>query len=158
MRLPPAHGRTSPADASGRTPRCWRSRSSRSRIGCRDDSGSRPGDDAAGAGARRYTVRGEIVRLPAAPSASARQVAIRHEPLHDFVNEAGAVVGMNSMVMQFDVAPEVALDDVRLGDKVEVRLAIAWSPPLLRIEQLRKLPADTVLVFGEARPKTGGSR
>jgi Cu/Ag efflux protein CusF len=126
--------------------------------GCRDDSGSRSGDDAAGAGARRYTVRGEIVRLPAAPSGSARQVAIRHEPLHDFVNEAGAVVGMNSMVMQFEVAPEVALDDVRLGDKVEVRLAIAWSPPLLRIEQLRKLPADTVLVFGEARPKTGGSR
>jgi hypothetical protein len=124
--------------------------------GCRDGSGSRSADDAEGA--RRYTVRGEIVRLPAAPVGGARQVAIRHEPLHDFVNEAGAVVGMDSMVMQFDVAPAIALDDVRLGDKVEVRLAVAWSPPLLRIEQLRKLPADTVLLFGEARPKTGGAR
>jgi Cu/Ag efflux protein CusF len=119
--------------------------------GCRDGGGSRSGDEAA-TNARRYTVRGEIVRLPA-PSGGARQVAIRHEPIDDFVNEAGAVVGMDSMVMQFDVAPAVALDDVRLGDEVEVRLAIAWSPPLLRIEQLRKLPADTVLHFGEARPK-----
>jgi Cu/Ag efflux protein CusF len=119
--------------------------------GCRDGAGSRSGDEAA-ANARRYTVRGEIVRLPA-PSGGTRQVAIRHEPIEDFANEAGSVVGMDSMVMQFDVAPAVALDDVRLGDKVEVRLAVAWAPPLLRIEQLRRLPADTVLRFGAARPK-----
>lgn len=125
-------------------------------LGCRDGAGSRSGDEAAGV--RRYTVRGEIVRLAAAPGGGARQVALRHEPLHDFVNEAGAVVGMDSMVMQFDVAPAVALDDVRPGDKVEVHLAVGWSPPLLRIEQLRKLPADTVLVFGEARPNTAGAR
>jgi Cu/Ag efflux protein CusF len=121
--------------------------------GCRDGGGSRSGDGAA-ANPRRYTVRGEIVRLPA-PSGGARQVAIRHEPIDDFVNEAGAVVGMDSMVMQFDVAPAVALDEVRLGDKVEVRLAVAWSPPLLRIEELRELPADTVLRLGPAQPKPG---
>lgn len=121
--------------------------------GCRDGGGSRSGDEAA-ANARRYTVRGEIVRLPA-PSGGARQLSIRHEALDDFVNEAGVVVGMDSMVMQFDVAPAVALEDVRVGDKVEVRLAVAWSPPVLRIEQLRKLPADTALRFDKARPKAG---
>jgi len=124
--------------------------------GCRDGGGSPSGDQAA-ASARRYTVRGEIVRLPA-PSGAARQVAIRHEPIDDFVNEAGAVVGMDSMVMQFDVAPGIALDEVRPGDKVEVRLAVAWSPPLLRIEELRKLPADTVLRLGAAQPKPGPHR
>lgn len=124
--------------------------------GCRERGGSPSGDQAA-ASARRYTVRGEIVRLPA-PSGAARQVAIRHEPIDDFVNEAGAVVGMDSMVMQFDVAPGIALDEVRPGDKVEVRLAVAWSPPLLRIEELRKLPADTVLRLGAAQPKPGPHR
>jgi hypothetical protein len=118
---------------------------------CRDGGGS--GSDAgAPPDARRYTVRGEIVRPPE-PSGPARQVAIRHEAIDDFVNEAGVVVGMDSMVMQFDVAPAVALDDVRVGDKVEVRLAVAWSPPVLRVEQLRKLPADTALRFGKALPK-----
>jgi Cu/Ag efflux protein CusF len=121
--------------------------------GCRDGGGS--GSDAgASPNARRYTVRGEIVRLPE-PSGAARQVAIRHEAIDDFVNQAGVVVGMDSMVMPFDVAPAVALDDVRVGDKVEVLLAVAWSPPLLRVEQLRKLPADTALRFGKARPKAG---
>jgi Cu/Ag efflux protein CusF len=117
--------------------------------GCRE-GGSRSGD-APPANARRYTVRGEIVRLPS--PAAARQVSLRHEPIDDFANEAGAVVGMGSMVMPFDVAPEVALDDVRVGDKVEVRIAVSWSPPVLRVEQLRKLPAETVLRFGEAHPK-----
>lgn len=121
--------------------------------GCRDGGGSRSGDDAA-ASVRRYTVRGEIVRLPA-PSAGVHQVSIRHEPIDDFANEAGTVVGMGSMVMPFDVAEGVALSGVGVGDKVEIRLAVSWSPPALRIEQLRKLPAETALRFGEARPAGG---
>lgn len=122
-------------------------------AGCREERPSPPGDGAA-ASARRYTVRGEIVRMPA-PSAGVRQVSIRHEPIDDFANEAGAVVGMGSMVMPFDVAEGVALDGVGTGDKVEIRLAVSWSPPALRIEQLRKLPAETALRFGQARPKAG---
>lgn len=103
-------------------------------------------------GVRRYTVRGEVVRLTEAPT-GARQVGLRHEAIDDFVNQAGETVGMGSMVMSFEAAPGVSLEDVRVGDKVEIQLAVGWSPPALRIEQLRKLPADTALEFREARPK-----
>lgn len=116
--------------------------------GCRERGSSR-GD---AAGVRRYTVRGEVVQLRQAPT-GARHVGIRHEAIDDFVNEAGATVGMSSMVMTFEAAPEVSLDDVRVGDKVEFVLAVGWSPPSLRIEQLRELPPETVLEFREARPK-----
>ncbi|ABS27305.1 copper-binding protein [Anaeromyxobacter sp. Fw109-5] len=116
---------------------------------CRDGGGAR---DEKASGVRRYTVRGEVVRLPETP-AGARQVGLRHEAIDDFVNQAGETVGMGSMVMSFEAAPGVSLEDVRVGDKVEIQLAVGWSPPTLRIEQLRKLPADTALEFREARAK-----
>ena len=117
--------------------------------GCRDGGGG--ARDEKSSGMRRYTVRGEVVRLSEG-STGARQVGLRHEAIDDFVNQAGKTVGMGSMVMSFEAAPGVSLEDVRVGDKVEVQLAVGWSPPTLRIEQLRKLPAGTALEFREARP------
>lgn len=117
-------------------------------AGCRDGGATR---EEGAAAVRRYTVRGEVVRPPQ-DAAGKRQVGIRHEAIDDFVNEAGAAVGMGSMVMSFEAAPGVSLEDLRVGDKVEILLAVGWSPPALRIEQLRKLPPDTALEFREARP------
>lgn len=114
---------------------------------CTDRGGGAPA--AAGNGLRRYTVRGEVVKLPA-PGA-ARAMAVRHEAIDDFVDASGATVGMNAMVMTFEVAPAVSLDGVAVGDKVEVRLAVGWSPPVLRVDALRRLPPDTALEFRKAR-------
>ena len=122
-------------------------------AGCREKERATP--DTQGAGVRRYSVRGEVVQLPP-PAAGTRKVSIRHQAIDDFVNQSGATVGMAAMMMQFDVAPQVALDDVRVGDKVEFQLAVGWSPPLLRIDALRKLPQDTALEFRPARPPGGG--
>jgi hypothetical protein len=57
--------------------------------------------------------------------------------------------------MPFDLAPGVPLDDLRVGDKVEARIAVGWSPPLLQVEQLRKLPPGTPLEYRAARPASG---
>lgn len=119
-------------------------------AGCREGSRAPAATGDASDGLRRYTVRGEIVRLPAATGP--RQLSLRHEAIDDFADAAGKVVGMGSMVMPFDLAPGVALDGLQAGDKVEARIAVGWSPSLLQIEQLKELPADTTLELRAARP------
>jgi Cu/Ag efflux protein CusF len=122
-------------------------------TGCTDRT---PPVAAGQAGAvRRYTVRGEVVKLPS--PGGGRTVSIRHEAIDDFVAQSGETVGMAAMVMPFDVAPSVLLDEVRVGDKVEFRLTVGWSPPVLRIDELRKLPPGTALEFRAARPPQAGS-
>lgn len=121
---------------------------------CRDGSSAPAATDDASGKLRRYTVRGEIVSLPGS-AAGPRQVSLRHEAIDEFVDASGKVVGMGSMVMPFDLAPGVGLGDLRAGDKVEARIAVGWAPPLLQVEQLRKLPADAVLEFRPARPPSG---
>ena len=116
--------------------------------GCRDSGKPAPGSDA-----RRYTVRGEVVGISTA--AGGRQLSLRHEPIPDFADQSGKVVGMRSMVMPFDLAPGAGAEDLRPGDKVEARISVGWSPPTMRVEELRKLPADTTLRFGDARPPGG---
>ena len=118
---------------------------------CREGSGA-PAAGGASNELHRYTVRGAIVSLP---GAGARQLSLRHEAIDDFADAGGKVVGMGSMVMPFDLAPGVALGGLQTGDKVEARIAVGWSPSLLQVEQLRKLPADTPLEFRAARPPSG---
>ncbi len=100
---------------------------------------------------RRYTVRGEVVQL-AGPAGAGAQVVIRHEAIDDFVDQAGRVVGMDAMVMPFEVAPPVSAGGLAVGDKVAIRFAMDWKGPRLRVERIERLPADTVLRFGPARP------
>ncbi len=123
-------------------------------VTCRDKGRPSGAAGEAADGLRRYTVRAEVVRLPDA-TGGAREVALRHEAIDEFADATGKVVGMGSMVMPFELAPGVVLDGVGVGDKVEARLAVGWSPPTLRVEQLRKLPADTALEFRAARPPAG---
>jgi Cu/Ag efflux protein CusF len=113
---------------------------------CRGGSGGSEREQAASA--RRYTVRGEIVTLPAA-GAGPRQIAVRHEAIPDFADRDGKVVGMGAMVMPFELAPGVAVEGMREGDPVELLLAVDWAGPSLRVERLTKLPPGTPLDFGK---------
>jgi hypothetical protein len=94
-----------------------------------------------------YTLRGEIVRLPA-PGAERRELSIRHEPIPEFKDEAGAVVGMNAMVMPFRVPPEVPLDGLETGDKIRFRFAMDWARNTLQIASIEELPRETTLDYG----------
>lgn len=112
-------------------------------AGCK---GSSPSVEVA---AHRYTVRGEVVSLPTAPGGP---LLLRHEPVDDFADASGKVIGMDSMTMPFPLAAGVSLEGLAPGDKVEVVFSMSWSPSRYAIESLKKLPADTVLRTGKARP------
>ena len=101
------------------------------------------------ASAQRYTFRGEVVRLPQA-GVTRPELTLRHERIPDFVNAEGKAVGMDAMVMPFEVAPAVTPAELKVGDKVEVRLAVYWAGPSFRLEQVSKLPPETALELGKA--------
>jgi Cu/Ag efflux protein CusF len=113
-------------------------------VSCRD--GAAPERPAARAEARRYTVRGEVVRV-SPPGAAAAELSIRHEAIPDFADRTGAVVGMAAMVMPFPVAPGVSLAGVEPGDKVRFRFAMDWEQNRMQIEAVEELPRDTALQF-----------
>jgi Cu/Ag efflux protein CusF len=103
---------------------------------------------APGAAARRYTFRAEVVRLPE-PGLKRPEITLRHERIPDFVNAEGKTVGMDAMVMPFEVGQGASLAGVDVGDKVAVRLAVDWSGPTFRLEEVKELPAETALDFGK---------
>jgi hypothetical protein len=102
------------------------------------------------AGGRVYVVRGEVVQSPS-PVAAGAQVLVRHEAIDDFVDATGKVVGMDAMVMPFEVAPPLSGKDLAVGDKVEVRFSMDWKEPRLRVERMDRLPPGTALTFRAAR-------
>jgi hypothetical protein len=102
------------------------------------------------AGARVYVVRGEVVQAPS-PVAAGVQVLVRHEAIDDFVDATGKMVGMDAMVMPFEVSPPAAPKDLATGDKVEVRFSMDWKEPRLRVERIERLPVGTALTFRAAR-------
>ena len=109
---------------------------------------------AAGCGAkgRDYTVRALVVQTPDATN-PASGLYLYHEPIDDWVGRDGKRDGMDTMAMPFPVASGVPLAGVKANDKVEVTLHVDWTADrALEITALRKLPADTRLVFRSAKP------
>jgi len=105
--------------------------------------------------ARRYAVRGEIVQVGVAGAGAGAQLLVRHEAIDDFVDSSGKVVGMDAMVMPFDVSPPLSASGLSAGDKVAIRFSMDWKASRLRVEAIERLPADTALRFGPARPPAG---
>lgn len=103
-----------------------------------------------------YTVRGQVVALPARDTPG-RNLRVRHEAVPDFVGVEGEVVGMASMTMPFPLAEGVSLEDVEVGDTVEMTFEVRWdgSEPL-RVVELRELPPGTTLDFEVPREPMPG--
>jgi Cu/Ag efflux protein CusF len=95
----------------------------------------------------RYTVRGEIVGVPA-PGAKPRELSIRHEAVPDFRAADGKVVGMPAMRMPFAVSPAVPLEGLAAGDRIRFRFVVDWANQATEIEAIEKLPPGTALDFG----------
>lgn len=96
-----------------------------------------------------YTVRAEIVRLPAAPGG---ELYLRHEAIPDFRDSKGAEVGMMSMTMPFGAPAALDLAGLAAGDRVAATFEVRWSAPKmpLRVTRLERLLAGTALEFDEA--------
>lgn len=115
-------------------------------LACRGGAGT--GGEAQAAG-KRYTVRGEVVTVPAQPGG---ELVVRHEAIPSFADKSGAVVGMASMVMPFPVGANVSLAGLAPGDKVEFVFSVDWAQGRYAIESLTKLPPETALKLGKAPP------
>lgn len=95
----------------------------------------------------RYVLRGVVAQLPV-PGKPGSQFFIRHEPMKEFRDEKGKVVGMPEMTMSFELDSSVSLDGLAVGDKIQADWTVQWEPRTFSvITGIKKLPADTVLNF-----------
>lgn len=100
----------------------------------------------------RYTTRGVIEELPDAKRVGNPDLMIQHERIAEFKDLNGKVVGMNSMIMDFPLAPGVSIAGFAKGDKVEVVLEVDWSQlPPHRAASIKKIDAGTVLDFSNPK-------
>lgn len=102
---------------------------------------------------RDYTVRGQVRQLPDPANPASGQFFVSHEAIDDWVGRDGKVVGMDPMMMSFEVAEGVSLEGLQRGDAIEFTLHVDWKAGTpVEITAIRKLPPGTRLVFREAKP------
>lgn len=116
---------------------------------------ARPKEPAPTSHTVEYTVRAEIVRLPA-PGEAAPELQARHEEIPSFVEKHGETPkGMRAMTMPFPVAPGLDLSAVKVGDKVSLTFAVDYAIETglvdgWRATRMVPLPPETILEFGPA--------
>jgi len=99
-----------------------------------------------------YTIRGVVVELPVSGDDSSG-FYVRHEAIDDFRGVDGKVWGMDAMTMRFTPSEELSLDEIDVGDKVEMVFEVDWhGDPPQRVTRVTELPPETQLVFREANP------
>ncbi|MFW6051807.1 MAG: copper-binding protein [Myxococcota bacterium] len=95
-----------------------------------------------------YTARGRLEQAPA--QGKKGDLVIHHERIAEFVDGEGEKVGMEAMVMPFAPADGLSLEGVQKGDPIEFTFEVRWGgDPMLRVTEVRKLPADTELELGD---------
>lgn len=87
-----------------------------------------------------FQVRGIVRALPSTPK-EPRELLVKHEPIPDYRDSSGKVVGMNGMTMPFYLDSKIALDGVSLGDSVVLDVQVRTKPVFSeRVVALRKPP------------------
>ena len=74
-----------------------------------------------------YTVKGIIRALPGNGRA-ANEVLVKHEPIPEYRDESGKVVGMMAMTMPFYLGEKVSASDLHVGDAVEMVVEQSFKP------------------------------
>ena len=101
-----------------------------------------------------YLIRGEVISVPQADKRGTEFI-VKHEPIDNFRNASGQIVGMSTMGMPFTPGKDVLLDGIKPGDKIEMSWVLQWKPEAKEyVESVRKLPIETQLRFGDAHPRT----
>jgi Cu/Ag efflux protein CusF len=123
-------------------------------VGCEkrspsaQQSSSKPNGTAAPALANAdaiYVVRGFVTELPD-PASPTKELHVHHEPISDFKNAEGIVVGMDEMDMPFPVSDLTLLEAIRVGDVVEMTVSYRYEPVRpSKVTKLTKLPFGTTL-------------
>lgn len=89
-----------------------------------------------------YTVRGQV------KSFEAGHALIHHERIAEFKDRDGKPSAMDSMAMNFSLAPGVPQDAFKPGARLSIEFDVRWSSgdPLV-ITKVTPLPDDTALVL-----------
>ena len=104
--------------------------------------------------AQIYLIRGEVISVPQADKPGTEFI-VKHEPVDNFRNASGQIVGMSTMGMPFTPGKDVLLAGIKPGDKVEMRWLMQWKPEAKEyVGSVRKLPMETQLRIGDAPPPT----
>lgn len=83
-------------------------------------------------------------------------VQIHHEPIPEFKDRTGKVIGMKEMVMDFPAQPS-AMQGVAVGDAVTFTFEVDWTKtPAHRLMTVQKLPPGTELRIGTTAPDGAG--
>lgn len=93
-----------------------------------------------------YTVRGVIEKLPL-KNMPGSQLMVQHEAIDSFLNDAGEIVGMGAMAMEFPLGPGVHVGGLAVGDTVEIVFPVWWTKgeATWHVRSIRKLPAGLTL-------------
>ena len=70
-----------------------------------------------------YRVRGVVTALPQAGDPISK-LMVHHEAIPTFIGQSGANEPMAEMVMPFPTASGVAVDGLKVGDKVQLRMEV----------------------------------
>jgi len=74
-----------------------------------------------------YTVKGIIKGMPGDGLAS-NELLVKHQPIPDYRDDTGAIVGMMAMTMPFFLAEGVSLQGIKAGDAVELKVEQHLKP------------------------------
>lgn len=74
-----------------------------------------------------YNVRGIVRALPGKGRA-ANEVLVKHEPIPEYRDESGKVVGMMAMTMPFYLGEKVSASELHVGDAVEMVVEQSFKP------------------------------
>jgi Cu/Ag efflux protein CusF len=88
-----------------------------------------------------YEMIGIVKALPG-KGRSQNEVLIKHEPVPDYRDSSGKVVGMSAMTMPFYLKEGVSLDGIQVGDRVAFRMTAVWEPRFIEeVVEIRKAEA-----------------
>jgi Cu/Ag efflux protein CusF len=86
-----------------------------------------------------YTVKGVVKALPGNGRA-ANEILVKHEPIPDYRDQSGKVVGMMAMTMPFYLSEKLSAEGIKVGDNVEMvveqRLAPRYSESVVALKKV----------------------
>ena len=74
-----------------------------------------------------YTVTGVIKGMPGDRLAK-NELLVKHQPIPNYRDDTGAIVGMMAMTMPFYLKEGVSLEGIREGDSVELKVEQHLKP------------------------------
>jgi hypothetical protein len=121
--------------------------------GCGESGGSAESETAEYPPAKSYTVAGVVAAKPSLESPGT-ELMVTHEEIPDFVGQSGEVVGMRAMTMPFpNVAEDVLLDEIEVGDSVRMTFLVDYSAdPIYIVTEMEEVNAGPA----ESEPSDAG--